>query len=153
MKKAVLARLATCLALTLALTLALSLALSLALTLLWVPGMLPAASLDCNTRRLGETEAAICQDSQLSRAEDQISSRLGGFARRLSFGQYLGVRHWHAGWAQERSRCGAERGCLAASYRAQIRFLDRLQQCLDTNSQRRACLRNTLNVEREALKR
>src|SRR5512136_3071124 len=116
MKDAMLARLAAC----------------LALTLLWGPGIHPAASFDCSSRRLGETEIAICQDGQLSRAEDQISGRLAGFSRRLSFGQYLGVRHWHAGWAQERSRCGAERGCLAASYRAQIRFLDRLQQCLDT---------------------
>lgn len=137
MKNAMLARLAAC----------------LALTLLWGPGIHPAASFDCSSRRLGETEIAICQDGQLSRAEDQISGRLAGFSRRLSFGQYLGVRHWHAGWAQERSRCGAERGCLAASYRAQIRFLDRLQQCLDTSSQRRVCLRNTLNVEREAQRR
>ena len=137
MKKPVLARLAAC----------------LALTLLWVPGMGPAASLDCKARTLGETEAAICQDAQLSRAEDQIAGRLNGLARRLSFGQYLGVRHWHAGWAQERSRCSADRGCLAGTYRAQIRFLDRLQQCLDTSSQRRACLRNTLNIEREALRR
>lgn len=138
MKNAALARLAT------------SLALALALMLLWVPGIRSAACFDCKSRRLGETEVAICQDAQLSRAEDQISSRLNGFARRLSFGQYLGVRHWHSSWAQERGRCGAERGCLASSYRAQIRFLDRLQQCLDTSSQRRGCLRNTLTVEREA---
>jgi uncharacterized protein len=137
MKRAVLARLAAC----------------LALTLLWVAGIRPAAALDCSSRRLGETEAAICQDVQLSRAEDQISGRLGGFVRRLSFGQYLGVRHWHADRAQERTRCGADRTCLGASYRAQIRFLDRLQQCLDTSAQRRACLRNTLNIEREASQR
>jgi uncharacterized protein len=134
MSKSVLARLAAC----------------LALTLMWVA---PAASLDCNARRLRETEAAICHDAQLSRSEDQIDRRVRGLARRLSFGQYLGVRHWHAGWAQHRSRCGPERTCLAGSYRAQLRFLDRLQQCLDTSSARRACLRNTLNVEREALRR
>ena len=141
MKNPVLGRLAACVG------------LAPALTLLWVLGISPAAALDCLSRRLGETEVAICQDVQLSRAEDQISSRLSGFARRLSYGQYLGVRHWHAVWAQERSRCGAERGCLASSYRAQIRFLDRLQQCLDTSSQRRGCLRNTLSVEREAAQR
>ena len=58
-------------------------------------------------------------------------------------------------------RCGArsaaaaavDRTCLTASYRGQIRFLDRLQQCLDTSQQRRICFRNTLNVEREAVRR
>jgi uncharacterized protein len=115
--------------------------------------MRPAAALDCRSRFLGETELAICQDAQLSRAEDQISVRLVGFARRLSYGQYLGVRHWHAEQALDRSRCGGDRTCLAGSYRVQIRFLDRLQQCLDTSAHRRSCLRNTLNIEREAQKR
>lgn len=125
----------------------------LAAVLVCLAGAGPAAGVDCKARALSETEAVICQDAQLSRAEDQIASRLAGFARRLAFGQYLGLRHWHATWSQERTRCGADRSCLAVSYRAQIRFLDRLQLCLDTSPQRRTCLRNTLNIEREALRR
>ena len=113
----------------------------------------PAAALDCGARWLGQTEVAICQDAQLSRTEEQVVRRVASLARRLSFGQYLGLRHWHALWGEERGRCSLDRTCLTASYRGQIRFLDRLQQCLDTSQQRRICFRNTLNVEREALRR
>jgi uncharacterized protein len=134
MRKAVLARLAA----------------GMAATLLWIA---PAAGLDCNGRRLRPAEAAICQDAQLARTEDRIERRIRGLARRLSFGQYLGIRHWQADWAVQRGQCGGERTCLAGSSRAQLRFLDRLQQCLDTSSVRRACLRNAINVEREALRR
>ena len=125
----------------------------LGLALACVAGSLPAAALDCAARWLGETEIAICRDLQLSRSEDQITRRIAGFARRISFGQYLSLRHWHALWSEERSHCSLERACMAASYRVQARFLDRLQQCLDVSPQRRACFRGTLNVEREALRR
>jgi hypothetical protein len=129
------------------------LAVCLGLALACWLGAGPAAALDCSARWLGETEVAICQDAALSRTEDQVVRRVSGLARRLAFGQYLGLRHWHALWGEERGRCSLDRGCLTASYRAQIRFLDRLQQCLDTSQQRRVCFRNTLNVEREALRR
>ena len=119
----------------------------------FVAGSVPALALDCAARWLGETEITICRDPQLSRSEDQISRRIAGFARRISFGQYLSLRHWHALWGEERSHCSLERACMAASYRVQVRFLDRLQQCLDVSPQRRACFRGTLNVEREALRR
>ncbi len=128
-------------------------AVCLGLALACVQGAEPAAALDCATRWLGETETAICQDATLSRTEDQVARRIGGLSRRLSYGQYLGLRHWHALWGEERGRCSLDRSCLTTSYRAQLRFLDRLQQCLDTSQQRRACFRNTLNVEREALRR
>src|SRR5262245_39799140 len=116
-------------------------------------GAVPAVALDCAARWLGETEIAICRDPQLSRSEDQTTRRIAGFARRISFGQYLSLRHWHALWSEERSRCSLERACIAASYRVQARFLDRLQQCLDVSQQRRVCFRGTLNVEREAQRR
>jgi len=129
------------------------LAACLRLALVCGLGAGPAAALDCGARWLGETEAAICQDAVLSRTEDQVVRRVASLARRLAYGQYLGLRHWHALWGEERGRCNIDRTCLTVSYRAQIRFLDRLQQCLDTSQQRRTCFRNTLNVEREALRR
>jgi uncharacterized protein len=125
----------------------------LALPVLSVPGARPAAGLDCSHRRLGDAEATVCQDAQLARAGQQLDTRIKGMARRLSFGQYLGLRYWNSGWAEERDRCGANRPCLAATFKAQLRFLDRLQQCLESSSPRRACLRNTLNLERQAQKR
>ena len=118
-----------------------------ALAALWLSGGEAAATLDCKSRRLTAAESAICQDPQLGRTEQQVVGRVKGMARRMSLGQYLGLRHWHAGWGQERTRCGTDRTCLANAYRAQHRFLDRLQQCLETSSPRRACLRTTLNVE------
>ena len=120
---------------------------------MWAPTVGLAASFDCNARRLSEAETAICRDTQLSRSDEQLARRLMGLSRRLTFGQYLGLRHWHSGWIEKRERCGGDRGCLAGSYRAQNRFSDRLQQCLDAGFQRRACLRNTLNIEREAVRR
>jgi len=113
----------------------------------------PAASPDCTARSLSQWQLAICRDAQLARSDEQTQRRLTGLSRRLGYGQYLGLRHWHYGWIEHRDRCQADRGCLAASYRTQARFLDRLQQCLDTSPQRRACLRNTLSVEREAVRR
>ena len=123
------------------------------LTLACLLGAVPAAALDCRARWLAETELTICQDANLSRAEEQVVRRIGGLSRRLSYGQYLGLRHWHSLWGEERGRCSLDRTCLTTAYRAQLRFLDRLQQCLDTTQQRRVCFRNTINVEREALRR
>ncbi len=65
----------------------------------------------------------------------------------------MGLRHWHALWGEERARCSVDRTCLSVSYRTQLRFLDRLQQCLDTSQQRRTCFRSTISVDREALQR
>ena len=128
-------------------------AVCLGLAIACAAGGTPAEALDCAARWLGETEIAICRDPQLSRSEEQIMRRIGGLARRVSFGQYLSLRHWHALWGEERARCSLGRACIAGSYRMQGRFLDRLQQCLDVSQQRRACFRTALNVAHEALRR
>jgi uncharacterized protein len=112
-----------------------------------------AASFDCGGRFLTPARITICRDAQLSRTDEQVARRVSTLARRLGYGQYLGLRHWHSGWAEQRDGCQADRPCLVATYRAQSRFLDRLQQCLDNGLQRRGCLRNTLNVDREAVRR
>ena len=128
-------------------------AVCLGAALAWALSASPAGAVDCSARWLGETETAICQDAQLSRTEDQVVRRVASLSRRLTFGQYLGLRFWHALWGEERSHCSLDHACLAATYRTQVRFLDRLQQCLDTSPQRRVCFRNTISVEREALRR
>jgi len=117
------------------------------------PTAASAASFDCEARGLSRTEITICDDAQLSRIDEQMSRRVAGFARRLNYGQYLGLRHWQAMTARQRDVCGTDRSCIATHYRAQARFLERLQQCLDTSLARRGCLRNTLNHEREAVRR
>jgi uncharacterized protein len=122
------------------------------LALLWIP-VASAASFDCSSRWLSRTEMAICNDTQLSRVDEAVARRLRGFARRLNFGQYLGLRHWHAASARQRNQCGTDRICIAASYRAQARFLDRLQHCLEASFSRRACLRDLLVGDRETMRR
>ena len=112
-----------------------------------------AAGFNCNSSALSPAQDAICRDAKLSRSDTQTERRLIGLARRMGFGQYLGLRHWHHGWAQQRDECQTDRTCLASSYRTQALFLDRLQSCLENGSQRRACLRNTLNIEQSAKRR
>jgi uncharacterized protein len=123
-----------------------------ALALVCAPAVAPAASFDCNAPRLRQAERAICADAQLSRLDDQLARRLADFTRRLTFGQYLGLRYWHARWQDARIGCENGRPCLAATYRSQARLLDRLEQCLDSSVRRRTCLQTTFD-EREAQRR
>jgi uncharacterized protein len=111
-----------------------------------------AASFDCNAHGLSRTEAFICRNSQLSRTDERLARKADLIARRMNFGQYLGLRHWQATSAKERDLCGSDQACLNAHYRSQSRLLDRLQQCLDTRFARRSCLRNTLAGNRAAVR-
>jgi uncharacterized protein len=122
------------------------------LSLLGAP---PAAAggLDCTSRWLNRTEQGICADPQLMRLEEQLARRLDGFATRVNFGQYLGLRHWHAMQARQRALCAADRECIVARFRAQSRSLDRLQRCVSGSVARRACLREMLASEHETLRR
>ena len=128
--------------------------LAICATLAWLcaPASSAAASFDCNVRGLSAAEKAICRDPQLSRIDEQIARRLEGFQRRMNYGQYVGLRFWQSSQQRDRERCGADTLCISTTYRLQMRFLDRLQQCLETSPQRRACLRNTLNLDRDALR-
>jgi uncharacterized protein len=123
-----------------------------ALALVGAPSGVSAASFDCRAPRLEQAEKAICADGQLSRIDEQLARRLAGFTRRVTLGQYLGLRYWHFRWREARNGCQDDRPCLAATYRAQSRLLDGLDLCLDTSARRRACLQATLG-EREAQRR
>ena len=112
-----------------------------------------AGGLDCGSRWLNTAEVLICDDPQLLRMEEQLARRRNGFAQRLNFGQYLGLRHWHAAWARQRGLCEADRDCILASYRSQSRFLDRLQRCVAARLAQRTCLRELVVGERESVRR
>jgi uncharacterized protein len=118
--------------------------------LLCVSTLGTAASFNCSARGLSLTAMAICRNPQLSRVDEQMARRVDGFAHRLNYGQYLGLRFWQSSQVRGLERCGADIICLGTAYRAQMRFLDRLQQCLDTSAQRRACLRTTLSAGHDA---
>ena len=102
-----------------------SFAASLGLALVWAPAVGMAASFDCTARNLSQAQMAICQDAQLSRSDELTARRLASLSRQLAFGQYLGLRYWHSGWKEHREGCQADR----------------------------ACLRNTLNIDRETVRR
>jgi hypothetical protein len=109
-----------------------------------------AASFNCSTRDLSRAQVTICEDPQLSRLDDQVARKADTVARRMNYGQYLGLRYWQTQSAQQRDQCGADRACISAHYRAEARLLERLQQCLETRFARRACLHDTLSGDREA---
>jgi uncharacterized protein len=123
-----------------------------ALGLAAAPLAASAGSFDCSARRLEAAERAICVDSHLFRTDEHLLRRLSGFTHRLTFGQYLGLRYWHARWSDERIGCQDDRSCIAATYRTQNRLLDGLELCLDSSARRRSCLQATLG-EREARRR
>ena len=117
---------------------------------MWTSPRAHSASFDCDARGLIRAEVAICTDQQLSRTDRLTARRADALARRMNYGQYLGLRHWQATAAQQRNLCDIDRACIAAHYRAQARLLDRLQQCLESRFSRRACLRDSLTPDREA---
>jgi uncharacterized protein len=125
----------------------------LALIAVTSAGWASAASVNCRARGLTSTEAAVCGDPQLLRTDTQFARRADALARRLNFGQYLGLRHWEAEAAMQRDQCEGDRACIAAHYRAQARVLGRVEQCVETHIARRSCLRNALAGEREAARR
>ena len=104
-----------------------------------------AASFPCHTPFLKPAELAICQDTYLSRLDEDTARKARSVLSRLSYGQYLGLRYWQSRGAEAREQCGPDRQCITAQYRADNRFLDRLRLCLDGGTQRRTCWRIMLN--------
>ena len=100
-----------------------------------------AASFPCSRPTLTATEMAICRDPQLSKLDEETARKAKALLRRLSYGQYLGLRYWQSRSAEAREQCGPDRACLAARYRAQNRVLDSMLQCLDSGARRRTCWR------------
>jgi uncharacterized protein len=127
--------------------------IGLVAVLIWAAPAAVAGSIDCSARGLSRAEGAVCADPQLSRTDEQLARRADGVARRMNYGQYLGLRHWQAASASQRDLCGADRVCITAQYRAEKRLLDRLQECLETRFVRRSCLRNAISGDREAVRR
>ena len=78
-----------------------------------------AASFPCNIPFLKPAELAICQDTQLSRLDDDTARKARSLLSRLCYGQYLGLRYWQSRNAEAREQCGSDRECLVAQYRAQ----------------------------------
>jgi uncharacterized protein len=100
-----------------------------------------AASVRCRSPRLNAVEQVVCRDAQLAKLDQDTDRKVRALLPRLSYGQYLGLRYWQSRVAEARDECGPQTACLGAQYRAQQRFLDGLQQCLDRGGRRRTCWR------------
>lgn len=118
----------------------------LVLVLLLAPlaGTRVGAAVDCRQRASGATERAICMDLELAGLDHALVRRIAGLERRLSLGQYLGLRHWDRAWSQRRTECGDDRSCLMDAYRHQMREVSRLQLCLDSATRRGTCVRRII---------
>ncbi len=110
-------------------------------------GPAQAASFDCTAPGLSAAEQMICSDAQLSQADEAIARRVNGLGQRIGLGSYLSLRYWQYRMAEERINCGSDRVCISASYRGQVRIIERLNQCLEKSTRRRLCLRTTLSGE------
>jgi uncharacterized protein len=124
--------------------------LGLTSALVLVPLLAPLASnrveaaVDCRQRASGAAERAICMDLELAGLDHALVRRMAGLERRLSLGQYLGLRYWDRAWSQRRTECGADRACLMDDYRHQMREVTRLQLCLDSGIRRSTCVRRII---------
>ena len=119
--------------------------MAVVLCLLGLASPAGAASFPCHTPFLKPAELAICQDTQLSKLDDDTARKVRYLLPRLGYGQYLGLRFWQSRNADAREQCGPDRDCLVFQYRSQNAFLDRLRQCLDGGTQQRTCWRTTLS--------
>ncbi len=82
-------------------------------------GAAGAASFDCNKARAPD-EKAICNDRALN-DQDVRMSLLYDITRRLvPMGSRDAIQDDQKAWLQNRRGCGADRACLARSYRSRV---------------------------------
>jgi uncharacterized protein len=78
-----------------------------------------AQSFNCGNARTPD-EIAICEDGRLSRLDERLSRRFYRIRNSL-YGPERARLDWtQSRWLDARHRCGYDRGCIAATYRARI---------------------------------
>ena len=70
--------------------------MAVVLCLLGLASPAGAASFPCHTPFLKPAELAICQDTYLSRLDEDTARKARSVLSRLSYGQYLGLRYWQS---------------------------------------------------------
>jgi uncharacterized protein len=81
-----------------------------------------AASFDC-TAGLTHTEAAICDNGDLSNLDSRMAAVYTAIMRRAPFAFRKQVQHDQIVWLQARDACGANTDCLWNAYTARIQIL------------------------------
>ena len=96
--------------------------LALAATAVALVTLVPAAnaaSFNC-TGRLTVTEAVICQNPRLSALDSRLATYYFSNLRSVPRSVRPAARSEQAGWLRRRNGCGANIGCLTASYKDRI---------------------------------
>ena len=78
-----------------------------------------AQSFDCRNARVPD-EVAICEDDRLSQLDERLSRRFYRLRDSLYGPDRAGLDYAQSRWLDRRHRCGFNRGCIAAAYRARI---------------------------------
>ncbi len=86
------------------------------------PAQIPSPSFPCSRARL-PSEIAVCGSAVLATLDVTLSHAYGAAAR----GGASAVKDRQRLWLQSRNACGSNAGCLEASYREQIRWLQAWQ--------------------------
>ena len=78
-----------------------------------------AQSFNCANARAPD-EVAICEDGRLSRLDERLSRRFYRLRDGLYGAERARLDYTQSHWLDARHRCGPNRGCIAATYRARI---------------------------------
>jgi uncharacterized protein len=78
-----------------------------------------AQSFNCANARTPD-EIAICEDGRLSRLDERLSRRFYRLRDSLYGPERARLDYTQSRWLDTRHRCGFDRGCIAATYRARI---------------------------------
>jgi uncharacterized protein len=81
-----------------------------------------AASFNCSAR-LSKVEKAICSNPTLSSLDSQMSAAYFNEFNGQPKAAYPAIRGEQTAWLRSRNSCGANVGCLTASYRRRITSL------------------------------
>ena len=87
-------------------------------SLLLIPSA-QAQSFNCANARAPD-EIAICEDGRLSRLDERLSHRFYRLRDSLYGPERARLDYTQSRWLDARHRCGFDRGCIAATYRARI---------------------------------
>jgi uncharacterized protein len=88
-------------------------------------GAAPVPSFNCRAASL-PAEIAICADAELAGLDNRLASQFSASLGGRSAGSAAAISAGQLRWLQDRNACGANRDCIANSYRARLQQLTQL---------------------------
>ena len=87
------------------------------------PGMVRAASFDCQAQVLQPDEKAICDNRALNDADVKMVTTFDLLSGLLAMGSRGTMQDEQIAWLKRRHACGADAACIAAAYDERLRQL------------------------------